>query len=679
LVLSEDSESNKLIDLEPKLTIQIAEIEARKSAFDFINNVVSTNLKTLLKYSNSPSELQKIQNYIIQAINDQANEDVFAEKIVKLDVVNKVLKEKVISQKNDYFKLQNSIPVFEKEYGFFYGTKILCTPVGKRDLYLGVCFSLVAFLIIWLIKIKRIKVRGSLRKIDPSVNFLNRWLGFCLLLSLSVSSCQNKGQFELDYFKPQKKLELEIIKLENRLANLNDLVASQFQIFEQNVKNSGKNGPLIYKCEEYLEKYILEINLNGVFKNSEMQLTEDLEKIETLKKDCKALAIVEMRKEYLVFCFIISALLILIIFIIWAKISLMQYSMICPRCFESGKLERAPDNKIFLRCKSEFCKESNFRFEIKYQSWPKLSFPMIGCGSAGKTLWLTNMYKLISYNRKINGLFSISVSENEEFNRRAKYIETTRSAGDPTQTYNIANTTLPIVLMLKDNQKMTPCITPWFFRSHGLSLCFDYSGELMASKNDKYEKVTTMASRCNGIVLFIDPINIDNTQIDYTDYKNNMKDFEVRKVSFDAEDQLKIINTTHTEFIKERGLVATDILDLPIAICLSKIDLLPMQGPLKGAYGKNFLKEIESCTDTKGLLSLSVINARSDIIRKYLPIIFADKNICETFDSKFGNNYMFFPVANRGLYPDKQSHDPFGVIEPLIWLQYMYGFNVLDY
>jgi hypothetical protein len=188
-----------------------------------------------------------------------------------------------------------------------------------------------------------------------------------------------------------------------------------------------------------------------------------------------------------------------------------------------------------------------------------------------------------------------------------------------------------------------------------------------------------MIARSNGIVFFLDVINIDKSQIDFTNQKNNKLEPYLITNNYDTQFQTDvIIGKTYSDFVIARNLTEPNPLDIPVAICLSKIDLLPFQGPLKGSYGEKFLKELEKCIHPANKWSLSTIIDRSNIIRNYLPLIFANKGMIEIFDQKFGSNYMFFPVANRGLDPDLSFGDPFGVMEPLLWLQHMHGFNVLD-
>ena len=164
-----------------------------------------------------------------------------------------------------------------------------------------------------------------------------------------------------------------------------------------------------------------------------------------------------------------------------------------------------------------------------------------------------------------------------------------------------------------------------------------------------------------------------------TNSKNTKMEYKLSTNNYDTKDQTDdFVGTAYSNFIAARNLTEPSPLDIPVAICLSKIDLLPFQGPLKGAYGEKILKELVNCEHPTNRWSFSTILNRSNIIRNYLPLIFANKGMIEIFDQKFGSNYMFFPVANRGLDSDLSFGEPFGVMEPLLWLQHMHGFNVLD-
>jgi hypothetical protein len=76
------------------------------------------------------------------------------------------------------------------------------------------------------------------------------------------------------------------------------------------------------------------------------------------------------------------------VFISWSMVNALNNSKVCPRCFEFGTLVQSPESKDELKCTSEFFKDNSFRLTKRFQNFTKLSFPMISCGSAGKTHWL---------------------------------------------------------------------------------------------------------------------------------------------------------------------------------------------------------------------------------------------------------------------------------------------------
>lgn len=678
-LFAQDNELTKSEEIS-SLTIKFAKTEAKKSALHFVTITTSAKLEKPLYASSDLSKLQKVENEIVLIIKDQAPPTDFNEKIVELNQENQKLQDEIIAKKTEYFKILDSIPALEKEFGFTYESNIVRPRVGNSGAYFLATILIIIFMLVMIAKIKVISVRRWWRSREPEWTIIFRWFGFSWLLPILICSCQSGKTSEIEFYNPKKIMEMENQAFEDKQKKLNKSTEEVATAFEIKIQEEPNKAALLRKCAEFLESFRYNENLKIELQKNQIEQKKIQNALKILEDESTRLKRNERTKESFFFYLFITSILISFVFIFWSKAHLAKNSKVCPRCFEFGTLMQAPEDKNLLRCTSEFCKENRFRLPKRFQSFPKLSFPMIGCGSAGKTHWLLNIYSLNKISalsvKKKSALFSVSVIPNEEFNDRIKYINITKTSGGNTKQTTIDKTIPPLIFSLNDNQNL-PLGFPDLLRSKGISLCFDYAGELMDEKI-KYKDLNDMVSRSNGIVLFLDPISIDSKQIEFTDWKNNFTDFVLVNNNYDTQYQTNIINKTYADFIIARDLAEPNPLDLPVAICLSKIDLLPFQGPLKGTYGEKFLTEIENCKHPANKWSLTTIMKRSNLIRDYLPLIFAHKGMIEIFDQKFGSNYMFFPVANRGLDPDLSFGDPFGVMEPLLWLQHMHGFNVLD-
>jgi len=676
-VFAQNNVSLKFIEENSKLTIDLAELEAKKSAYNFVSFTSFAKLEKPIHELKNLNALQKIENEIVLAIKDNPTSTFFDEKIKILNQENQKLKGELKLNKIEYFKYLDSIPDLEKEFDFFYEYKINKSPSTKSNYYLLFAIIVFAIMLLWILQIKVLSVRRWLRAREPERTFLFRWLGFGWILPILICSCQSGKEIELEFYNPTMIMEVEKQALKDKIKILNKAVEEYGSDFNKNIQAEPTKELLLRKCAEYLEAFKFEENLKAELIKTQVELKKHQTNIAILENESHRLKKSRSIREYRFSILFIGSLCILIVFIWLTKVHSAKNSKVCPRCFEFGTLVPDPGDNGLLQCNSKFCNQNNFRMPKLHQSFSKISFPVIGCMSAGKTNWLLNIYSLNKKSspslKKQKALYKIGVIDNTEFDiREKKHLNDQLNGGGSAQVgFKIA--TPPLIFSLKDNKHL---LLGKFFRSQGLSLCFDYYGEILGIA---YKETVEMIVRSNGIVLFLDVMNVDKTQIDFTNWKNTKTIFTLKPNAFNTQNQTDdIVGKAYAEFIKARGITIPNPLDIPVAICLTKIDLLPYQGPIKGTYGEKFLKELENCKHPTHRWSLSTIMDRSDIIRNYLPLIFAHKGMIEIFDQKFGSNYMFFPVANRGLEPDLPSAEPFGVMEPLLWLQHMHGFNVLD-
>jgi hypothetical protein len=82
-------------------------------------------------------------------------------------------------------------------------------------------------------------------------------------------------------------------------------------------------------------------------------------------------------------------------------------------------------------------------------------------------------------------------------------------------------------------------------------------------------------------------------------------------------------------------------------------------------------------------LSLDLIRRRSDQVAQLRDVIWPNWEIERQVRGLFGDRFMFFPMSPVGLNElgeedlNKRTINPYGILEPLMWLLHMNGYPVL--
>jgi hypothetical protein len=167
-----------------------------------------------------------------------------------------------------------------------------------------------------------------------------------------------------------------------------------------------------------------------------------------------------------------------------------------------------------------------------------------------------------------------------------------------------------------------------------------------------------------GFALFLDPAQVMRTTTDSID------------------SQIRCLQQFTEELHAMCGIPSEQPIDLPIAVCVSKIDLLVSHNPL-GTEAVSLIRELRETMG--GTPSLKLIEQRSQLIARALPRIFPGWGVERDLRESFGGRYMFFPMSAVGLEESELGIDdlaerqvtPFGTLEPLLWLLHMHGYRVL--
>lgn len=333
---------------------------------------------------------------------------------------------------------------------------------------------------------------------------------------------------------------------------------------------------------------------------------------------------------------------------------LRKHRRTCPRCLSENQLSPIKDGNKTLKliCKGEVRKgvRCAAEFTPEVQRRARLCFPTVGIIYSGKTKWIRSVEKQFERDMT-DGPAQIS-------------LVTASNAGKLHTATKADEVPLPIVLRLNDGDFIPP-------RGQTLVMLFDYGGEMgMRSVTDAPKK---RALFMDGFVLFLDPTRTRSRAA-----KSG--------TTLSIDDQVETARRFKEDLRAASEKIRGDRLDMPVAVCISKLDLLVNMNPLGGrAY--EFLDKLRETQDEP--ITLDLIQRRSRLCTEYLRQMFDGWNIEQFLRTNFGERFMFFPLTpvniNQNELGRTDSNDevekrtslPFGVQEPIWWLLHMYGYKVL--
>jgi hypothetical protein len=286
---------------------------------------------------------------------------------------------------------------------------------------------------------------------------------------------------------------------------------------------------------------------------------------------------------------------------------------------------------------------------------PKLCFPTLGVPRAGKTHWLAMTYWQLNrgnYPRSVRfeRVRPVETASGEDFDRIVEQILISRLGTTGTQGTRIPH---PLVFNFADRDRWGP--------SSLLVNIFDYSGEVTATLGvDDYRRRRAMEA--DGYFFFLDP-------------------------TLPAEPQAKALAEFREDLRLVKGVSGSRGIRLPLALCVSKIDLLAKQSyalPDGGDAVARFYEELAQIDPTGEAMTLDVIEARSRLTARLSSTIWPGWQVQRTVEDVFRERLLFFPMTPVGLDGRGESDlslrtiAPFGLLEPLAWLLHRNGYPVLE-
>jgi hypothetical protein len=335
----------------------------------------------------------------------------------------------------------------------------------------------------------------------------------------------------------------------------------------------------------------------------------------------------------------------------------------CPRCLTEGSLltetttptgSPITDPNLYeIRCtkvisESPF-QECGFTFPPLYCDRKKLSFPTLGVASSGKTHWLAMTYRELNHGRHPENVHFERVRSrgSTDFDRIIENILSSRM-GPSASTLDLPH---PVVFDFRDND--------WPIPESVMVNVFDFAGTVTVSLGVT-DATRQRQLRSDGYLFFLDPTYSSDTQA---------------QALIEFRDQVKQV----------KGLRPGRKLYAPIALCLTKIDLLGIMPFAQGGdVIDRFYEDLKRIDPTGQSTSLRTLAEKSAAVGKLRDSVWPNWEIERQIRALFGERVLFFPMTPVGMNElgetdlSKRTISPYGIVQPLLWLLHMNGYPVLD-
>jgi hypothetical protein len=304
------------------------------------------------------------------------------------------------------------------------------------------------------------------------------------------------------------------------------------------------------------------------------------------------------------------------------------------------------------------CKTCTFRFLRSYQRVRRLCFPVVGVRASGKTHMLATGYDRVR-KRTAPTCAVVQPAPSLGDARFEQYIDLIlnmkQEAGG-----TVHDMPDPVMLHVRDADPSGA--------NTALVNLFDYSGELVNQSIDR-DRLKKQAVLMDGFMLFLDP-----TQL-YGDGVN---------VTLDR--QLAALNEFMADMREARGVPVGQVIPVPVAVCVTKFDLLLTENPIQGQCVPFIRRMLSEFNPPPKQTDLATVQGRSGIVEEMLELLFPGVDVRALVESYFGPQVMFFPVSSVSLFENElgvkdmsqRTIAPFGVAEPFLWLLHMHGYEVFE-
>ncbi|MSR33180.1 MAG: hypothetical protein EXR99_16980, partial [Gemmataceae bacterium] len=553
------------------LQANLLQKKARIAALAFKKNALAidpeSHLKALQKQEDK-STAQKARENIIQALLDKKIAP--AEDLPGLP---KNMEEALLPFRDklgEFYAFREAIPAAEKQGHFSFNNNLAYIPPSHTAAFVLLIMALVLVGTGLLIHRCAVGFRSWIRR-RWNAEFIGwRWLGLSILPALFSLSCA--AQHSWEPYSPQEVFSKEKQSLEEGLKKT-ALTLADWQTTVSAQESASPLATFMHK-EDFAR---LELALAADLAAKGIQATDkDLisskAMLDKLIQEAAGMKTTASKSERIAGYSLGGILALFGFSMAFAKRRQKKHLEVCPRCFKNT-LKHDPTSKKVL-CSSKMCASINLNLTIKDCHFPRVTLPVAGIPGSGKTHWLALLYRLfMSGQNSRRNYFSMNSIPNPDWERILKDINNQGSPG-ATQENAFRN----IYFKVSDNQGLSELLLlPSLLRSSGLTICFDYAGEIFNFNKTQHEDIREMLAESNGLIFFFDPTQVIRGAEDLSSpTKGN-------KVQGNTESQIHAFNTTCDNFgYKAGGGKASPKLKIPLAVCISKFDLVSKQGPMKG-------------------------------------------------------------------------------------------------
>lgn len=331
----------------------------------------------------------------------------------------------------------------------------------------------------------------------------------------------------------------------------------------------------------------------------------------------------------------------------------------CPCCFASGDSWQEVDDlagrpDTFADVKYLRCTECGFRLPASEQHLPLISIPTLGVYSSGKTHCLMEVYAKLKANSLPARCTFLGLPSEQEDDIRG-YLKALHEPEDgkragPEGTHN--DLPAPLLYRVTDQDP--------FGQNEFLLSLFDFSGETTRAGVIE-SALARRALLMDAILFFLDPTVSIDEQLDALQ--------KILQGLRALEDNRKISSSKRK---------VNQTLEVPVAVCVTKIDLLTDQKV------RGWIRELRK-SFASGKTDLAQMKHRSAMTEKALQFVFPGANVTGLLRQHFKGRFLFFPLTPVSLVEKElgvtdmsaRTFAPVGILDPILWLLHVQGSSVL--
>ncbi|AEF82317.1 GTPase domain-containing protein [Leadbettera azotonutricia] len=284
--------------------------------------------------------------------------------------------------------------------------------------------------------------------------------------------------------------------------------------------------------------------------------------------------------------------------------------------------------------------------ELASSSASQFGIQLVGGVSAGKTTFLTSFLHLYLQNLRKNNGIEIKAYPQDSFNELEKWFATGKS-----ESTNDMNANMYSIVYKRRNSDL----------SHQLSI-YDIAGEVFENQSAVGQH---QYHYCEGIIFMVDPFSVAGVRTQYESVHGG-----TLPMNFSTSNIGDVITGYIEEFSKKYTKTGK-MSDIPVSVVITKadVDIIKKQIGLPKIL-ENFKNNAERYHNNKD-------EARDSICREYLNSI-GMSGVLNNLKAQF-TNVHYFPISAMGHEKsENDSYDPWGVLEPVMWIINQYDAKLTE-